>query len=183
MSVDSEVQDGHWETDFLLGQWWTTRIGCPERQSLEVLEDLPRQSHKPSQTHIRVYEHVNPKLPVTLQHLTHKITPIHDRLLAGLWSDLIHCSLSPGALQAFVRSSTAERNGLQPSDSRELFKQQMHSFLTAAKVCFLNHSSINIHALFRGHWAAQSQLQRRGAYPKWAAQSSAWHASARPQWH
>lgn len=36
----------------------------------EVLKDLSRQSHKHSQTHIHVYEHVNPRLPVTLLHLT-----------------------------------------------------------------------------------------------------------------
>lgn len=115
MSVDSEVQDGHWETDFLLGQWWTTRIGCPERQSLEVLEDLPRQSHKPSQTHIRVYEHVNPKLPVTLQHLTHKITPVHvpakHPQLCGLslchsdWQTAGRFVEWPDPLQPFPRGS------------------------------------------------------------------------------
>lgn len=106
-------------------------VNNQNRQSLEILKDLPRQSNKHSQTHIHVYEHVNPRLPVILQHLTHKIAPIHvpakhpqlcgltcatltDRLLVGLWSDLIHCSLPTGALQGFVRSSTAERNDLQP---------------------------------------------------------------------
>lgn len=75
--MNLEVRNGHWETNFLLGQWCTTRIGCPERQSLEVFKDLPRQCHKHSQTYIHVYAHVNQRLPVTLQHLTHKIAPIH----------------------------------------------------------------------------------------------------------
>lgn len=77
MAVNPVVRDRHWETNFILGQSWTTRIGCPERQPLEVLKNLLRQSHKHSQTHIHVYEHVNPRLPATLQHLTHKIAPIH----------------------------------------------------------------------------------------------------------
>lgn len=84
MAVNSEVQDGHWEMNFLLGQWCTTRIGCPERQSLEVLNDLSRHSHK--QTHVHVHEHVNPRLPVTLQHLTPKIAPIH---VPALWLKLV----------------------------------------------------------------------------------------------
>lgn len=57
-------------------------------------------------------------------------------MLVGLWSDLIHSSLSTGALQGFFRSSTTEKNGLQPVRQQIAVQAVLAQFFDSSKGVF-----------------------------------------------